>query len=71
MNLSRQITIEENILQMIFSFMNQNSVSAKEMEFALNKVMLGLKDQIITDLIVENQTLEENEKEGDDDNAEY
>lgn len=52
MELQTRYEVQLATQQWVASFMNQNNIPAYMMEDALNKVLLLLKDQVVTDLLV-------------------
>jgi hypothetical protein len=53
MNIQTKIQIDETVYEMIINFMEQNQISAIDMEGALNKTLLRLKDSIMKSFLVE------------------
>jgi hypothetical protein len=53
MNIQTKIQIDETVYEMIVNFMEQNQISAIDMEGALNKTLLRLKDSIMKSFLVE------------------
>jgi hypothetical protein len=53
MNQQQRIELQATVLQMVDSFMVNNQISASDMEDALNKVMVQLKDRILSNVLVE------------------
>lgn len=53
MNQQQRIELQATVLQMVDSFMVNNQISASDMEDALNKVMVQLKDRILSNVLIE------------------
>jgi hypothetical protein len=53
MNIQTKIQIDETVYEMLINFMEQNQISAIDMEGALNKTLLRLKDSIMKSFLVE------------------
>lgn len=51
MNLQTRLEVQGAIQQWVASFMEEYQIPAYMMEDALNKVLLNLKDQVVTDLL--------------------
>lgn len=70
MNLQTRLELQAAVQQLIDNFMTSNRVSPSLMEDALNKVMVGLKDAVMTEyLIQQQQQMEEILKAGEQANA--
>lgn len=70
MNLQKRLELQAAVQQLIDNFMTSNRVSPSLMEDALNKVMVGLKDAVMTEyLIQQQQQMEEILKAGEQANA--
>lgn len=70
MNLQTRLELQAAVQQLIDDFMNKNRVSPSMMEDALNKVMINIKDLVITEfLIQQQQQMEEILKAGEQANA--
>ena len=70
MNLQTRLELQAAVQQLIDNFMTNNRVSPSLMEDALNKVMVGLKDAVMTEyLIQQQQQMEEILKAGEQANA--
>lgn len=50
-NLQTRLEVQGAIQQWVASFMEEYQIPAYMMEDALNKVLLNLKDQVVTDLL--------------------
>lgn len=66
MDQQRRIQIQSTVLSMIDAFMVQNQVEAFEMEDALNKVMIQLKERISQDLLIELEKQKMSEQKSDE-----
>lgn len=55
MNLQLRLELQGSLQQWINSAMNQFNISAAEMEDAMSRVLLQLKDQVLQDYLVEQQ----------------
>ena len=55
MNLQLRLELQGSLQQWIDSTMQQYNISAAEMEDAMSRVLLKLKDQVIRDYLIEQQ----------------
>lgn len=55
MNLQMRLELQGSLQQWIDSAMNQFNISAAEMEDAMSKVMLSLKDKVLQEYLLEQQ----------------
>lgn len=55
MNLQLRLELQGSLQQWIDSTMQQYNISAAEMEDAMSRVLLKLKDQVLQDYLVEQQ----------------
>lgn len=55
MNLQLRLELQGSLQQWIDSTMQQYNISAAEMEDAMSRVLLKLKDQVIQDYLIEQQ----------------
>lgn len=55
MNLQTRLELQGSLQQWIDSTMSQFSISAAQMEDAMSKVMLNLKDKVLQDYLLEQQ----------------
>ncbi len=55
MNLQMRLELQGSLQQWIDSTMNQFNISAAEMEDAMSRVLLKLKDQVLQDYLIEQQ----------------
>ena len=55
MNLQMRLELQESLQQWIDSAMSQYNISAAEMEDAVTKVLLKLKDKVLHDYLLEQQ----------------
>lgn len=75
MNLQTRLELQGSLQNWIDSTMNQFNISAAQMEDAMSKVMLNLKDRVLQDYLLEQQqayqeamassSIQENEQEED------
>lgn len=54
-NLQTRLELQGSLQQWVNSTMSQYNISAAEMEDALSRVLLTLKDQVLQDYLVEQQ----------------
>ena len=52
MNLQKRLEVQGATQQWVDSFMQANNIPADMMEDALTKVLMKLKDQVVTDLLM-------------------
>lgn len=57
MNLQQRAELQATIQQWIENFMQNNQILASDMEDALNKAMIKLKDQVILEMLIEQAQL--------------
>lgn len=55
MNLQMRLQLQGSLQQWIDSTMKQYNISSAEMEDAVSKVLLKLKDQVLQDYLIEQQ----------------
>lgn len=55
MNLQTRLELQGSLQNWIDSTMNQFNISAAQMEDAMSKVMLNLKDRVLQDYLLEQQ----------------
>lgn len=55
MNLQTRLELQGSLQQWIYSTMSQFNISAAEMEDAMSRVLLTLKDQVLQDYLLEQQ----------------
>ena len=55
MNLQTRLELQCSLQQWVYSTMSQFNISAAEMEDAMSRVLLGLKDQVLQDYLLEQQ----------------
>lgn len=55
MNLQLRLELQGSLQQWIDSMMQQYNISAAEMEDAISRVLLKLKDQVLQDYLIEQQ----------------
>lgn len=55
MNLQLRLELQGSLQQWIDSTMQQYNISAAEMEDAMSRVLLKLKDQVLQDYLIEQQ----------------
>lgn len=55
MNLQTRLELQGSLQQWIYSTMQQFNISAAEMEDAVSRVLIGLKDQVLQDYLLEQQ----------------
>ena len=55
MNLQTRLELQGSLQQWIDSTMTQFNISAAQMEDAMSKVMLSLKDKVLQDYLIEQQ----------------
>jgi len=55
MNLQLRLELQGSLQQWIDSTMQQYNISAAEMEDAISRVLLKLKDQVLQDYLIEQQ----------------
>ena len=55
MNLQMRLELQGSLQQWIDSTMQQYNISAAEMEDAISRVLLKLKDQVLQDYLIEQQ----------------
>ena len=55
MNLQMRLELQGSLQQWIDSTMSQFNISAAEMEDAMSRVLLKLKDQVLQDYLIEQQ----------------
>ena len=55
MNLQTRLELQGSLQQWIYSTMQQYNISAAEMEDAVSRVLLRLKDQVLQDYLLEQQ----------------
>lgn len=55
MNLQTRLELQGSLQQWIDSTMSQFNISAAQMEDAMSKVMLNLKDKVLQDYLLEQQ----------------
>lgn len=55
MNLQTRLELQGSLQQWIYSTMSQFNISAAQMEDAMSKVMLNLKDKVLQDYLLEQQ----------------
>lgn len=55
MNLQMRLELQESLQQWIDSAMSQYNISAAEMEDAVTKILLKLKDKVLHDYLLEQQ----------------
>ena len=55
MSLQTKLEVQGAVQQWAASFLSRNQVETSDMIDALNNVMIQLKDQLITELIIEQQ----------------
>lgn len=55
MNLQTRLELQGSLQQWIDSTMNQYNISAAEMEDAMSRILLKLKDQVLQDYLIEQQ----------------
>ena len=55
MNLQTRLELQGSLQQWTYSTMSQFNISAAEMEDAMSRVLLTLKDQVLQDYLLEQQ----------------
>lgn len=55
MNLQMRLELQGSLQQWIDSAMSQYNISAAEMEDAVSKILLKLKDQVVMEYLIEQQ----------------
>ena len=55
MNLQLRLELQGSLQQWIDSAMNQYNISAAEMEDAMSRILLKLKDQVLQEYLIEQQ----------------